>query len=45
MQGSLKIKLSEIINKQRIKERYKLDGVRHGELILEIQWMSAVQSH
>ncbi|KAK9807354.1 hypothetical protein WJX73_005591 [Symbiochloris irregularis] len=44
-QGSLKIRLAEIIDKQRIKERYTLDGVRHGELILEMQWISAVASH
>lgn len=45
MQGSVSISLREVIEKKRIKEKYKLEGVRHGELVLELQWMSAIQRH
>lgn len=41
-QGSISISLQEIMDKKRIKERYQLEGVRHGDLTLEMQWMSAM---
>ena len=35
--------LQEIMNKTRIKETYKLTGVSHGEIDLELRWLSIMQ--
>ena len=41
----MSVSLKEVIEKKRVKEKYRLEGVRHGELNLELQWMSAIQRH
>ena len=44
-QGSISLSLREVIDKKRIKEKFRLEGVRHGELTLELQWISAMGRH
>ena len=35
--------VQEIMDKQRIQQTYKLDGVAHGELDLEMRWLSVME--
>ena len=36
--------VQEIIEKSRVKETYKLTGVSHGEIDLELRWLSIMQA-
>ncbi len=40
VQGLVAIPLAEILHKKTVKNMYQLDAAKHGQLQLEVRWMS-----
>jgi len=40
VQGLVAIPLAEILHKKTVKNTYQLDAAKHGQLQLEVRWMS-----
>lgn len=43
VQGLVAIPMSEVIHRRRVKDTYQLDAAKHGQLQLELRWMSVLQ--
>ena len=39
-QGLIAIPLAEVLCKKTVKNTYRLDAAKHGQLQLEVRWMS-----
>lgn len=44
LQGLVAIPMSEVIHRKRLKDTFQLDAAKHGQLQLELRWMSVLQS-
>lgn len=40
LQGLVAIPMAEVIHKKTVKSTYPLDAAKHGQLQLEVRWMS-----
>ncbi len=40
VQGLVAIPLAEVLHKKTVKNTYQLDAAKHGQLQLEVRWMS-----
>ncbi len=43
LQGLVAIPMAEVIHKKIVKNTYQLDAAKHGQLQLEVRWMSILQ--
>lgn len=43
LQGILAIPMTEVIQKKIIKNTFRLDAAKHGQLQMQLRWMSVLQ--
>ena len=44
VQGSVELPLKEVIQNKRLKNTYQLQGVKHGQLALDFQWLGILDA-
>ena len=43
LQGIVAVPMAEIIHKKVVKDTFQLDAAKHGQLQLQLRWMSVLQ--
>ena len=43
MQGLVAIPMMDVIQKKTLKDTFQLDAAKHGQLQLQLRWMSILQ--
>ena len=43
LQGAVHVPMAEIIHKKVVKDIFQLDAAKHGQLQLQLRWMSVLQ--
>ena len=45
VQGVLAIPMTQVIQKKTLKDTFQLDAAKHGQLQIQLRWMSVLQGY